>query len=206
MQQKRLIIALLISTAILFLWSYLVPPVKPPEPTATPASQASPQQTTTPAGTPVHSPSPLASATPGATAVASDAVSAAPHRVVSVKTPLYEAKLDTLGAEAVSWIIKKNKDSGQEIYSVAGDKKSKAPLELVSQEGLKRQPREAPLQLAIGDSSVDNLLSNTNYLVEGLDNNSGDAELTLAPGEKKRITFLLSDKASGLDVTKTLVL
>jgi YidC/Oxa1 family membrane protein insertase len=205
MQQKRLIIALLISTAILFLWSFLVP-VKPPEPSATPANQASPQQITTPTGTPVNSPSPLASAAPGATPVATDSVSAAPHRVVLVKTPLYEAKLDTLGAEAVSWIIKKNKDSGQEIYSVSSDKKSKVPLELVSQEGLKRQPREAPLQLAIGDPSVDNLLSNTNYLVEGLENNSGDTELTLAAGEKKRITFLLSDKASGLEVIKTLVL
>jgi YidC/Oxa1 family membrane protein insertase len=205
MQQKRLIIALLISTAILFLWSYLVP-VKPPQPSATPENQASPQQTATPPGTPVNSPSPPASTTPGPFPVATESVSAAPHRVISVKTPLYEAKLDTLGAEAISWIIKKNKDSGQEIYSVASDKKSKVPLELVSQEGLKRQPREAPLQLAIGDSSVDSLLSNTNYLVEGLENNSGDAELRLAPGEKKRITFLLGDKATGLDVTKTLVL
>jgi YidC/Oxa1 family membrane protein insertase len=205
MQQKRLIIALLISTAILFLWSYLIP-VKPPQPSATPENQASPQQTVTPPGAPVDSPSPSTSAAPGATALATDSAIAAPHRVVSVKTPLYEAKLDTLGAEAVSWIIKKNKDSGQEIYSVASDKKSKVPLELVSQEGLKRQPREAPLQLTIGDSSVDNLLSNTNYLLEGFENNTGDAQLTLAPGEKKRITFLLSDKATGLDVIKTLVL
>ena len=88
-------------------------------------------------------------------------------RNLRIKTPLYEAKLDSRGAEAISWIIKKNKDSGQEIYSVAGDKNNKVPLELVSQEGLKRQPREAPLQLATGDASVDRLLASTNYAGRG---------------------------------------
>ncbi|HEV2830257.1 MAG TPA: membrane protein insertase YidC [Pyrinomonadaceae bacterium] len=205
MQQKRLVIALLISTAILFLWSYLVP-VKPPQPDATPANQPSPQQTVTPQSTAVNSPAPAVGATPNVGPAPIDSVSAAPHRVVSIKTPLYEARLDTLGAEAISWIIKKNKDSGQEIYSVASDKKSHVPLELISQEGLKRQPREAPLQLAIGDPSVDNILGSTNYSVEGLDSATGDAELTLTAGEKKRITFLLNDKTTGLDVVKTIVL
>jgi len=44
MQQKRLIIALLISTAILFLWSYFNP-VKPPVPPPSPQNQTSPQPT-----------------------------------------------------------------------------------------------------------------------------------------------------------------
>jgi YidC/Oxa1 family membrane protein insertase len=202
MQQKRLIFALLISTAILFLWSYLVP-VKPPQQpaAASPSPQATQQQTPSPASTPAavagSTPPPSGSPAP---------VNTAPHRVVSIKTPLYEAKLDSLGAEAISWIIKKNKDSGQEIYSVAGDKKTKVPLELVSQEGLKRQPREAPLQLAIGDAAVDGLLTTTNYAIEGVEGGTGDSELVLGAGEKKRITFLLNDKATGLDVVKTLVL
>src|SRR6185503_20926443 len=98
MQQKRLIIALLISTAILFAWSYFVP-TKPPEPTPAPVNQPSPQQTATPQSTPVSSASPNASPSPA------EAVNSAPHRVVSIKTPLYEAKLDSLGAEAISWII-----------------------------------------------------------------------------------------------------
>jgi YidC/Oxa1 family membrane protein insertase len=198
MQQKRLIFALLISTAILFAWSYLVP-VKQPEPGAKPPTQATPQQTPTPVAT-VATPTPLPSASPG------QAANAAPHRIIVIKTPLYEAKLDSLGAEAISWIIKKNKDSGQDIYSVAGDKKTHIPLELVSQEGLKRQPREAPLQLAIGDTAVDGLLMSTNYVISGVDNASGDSELILGAGEKRRITFLLKDQATGLDVVKTLVL
>src|SRR5467141_3556372 len=144
MQQKRLILALLISTAILFLWSYLVP-VKPPQPPTSPSTQASPTQTATPLNTPI------AAATPLPTGSVVEPANTAPHRVISIRTPLYEAKLDSRGAEAISWIIKKNKDSNQEIYSVGGDTKTKLPLELVSQEGLKREPRQAPLQLATGD-------------------------------------------------------
>ena len=133
-------------------------------------------------------------------------VNTTPHRVISIKTPLYDVKLDSLGAEAISWIIKKNKDSGQDIHSVAGNKKNPVPLELVSQEGLKRQPREAPLQLSLRDPSVDALLTSTNYVIDGLDSSTGDSELTLGAGEKKRVTFLLNDKATGLDVVKTIVL
>ncbi len=198
MQQKRLILALLISTAILFLWSYLVP--KPPVSTPSASNQATPQQTASPATTAATTPTPLPAVLPNV------AANTTPHRIITIKTPLYEAKLDSLGAEAISWIIKKNKDSEQSIYSVAGDKKTHIPLELVSQEGLKRQPREAPLQLSIRDASVDALLSSTNYVIEGLGGQTGDSEVTLSPGEKRRITFLLTDRASGLDVVKTVEL
>jgi len=205
MQQKRLILALLISTAILFLWSYLVP-VKPPQPEPSPSTQATPQQTVTPQQTATPPNAPVAASTPVPAGSPGESANAAPHRIVLIKTPLYEAKLDSRGAEAISWIIKKNKDSGQEIYSVGGDKKTHIPLELVSQEGLKREPREAPLQLATGDGAVDSVLTSTNYSIDGVDSGTGDAELTLGAGEKRRITFLLKDGATGLDVAKTLVL
>jgi len=203
MQQKRLILALLISTAILFLWSTFV---RPPQPAPPPSTQATPQQTptlqstATPPNTAVAGPTPVPAASPV------ESVNAAPHRILLIKTPLYDAKLDSYGAEATSWIIKKNKDSQQPIYSVGGDRKTQLPLELVSQEGLKRRPREAPLQLATGDGAVDSLLTSTNYSIEGVDSGTGDAELTLRAGETKRITFLLKDAGTGLDVAKTLVL
>jgi YidC/Oxa1 family membrane protein insertase len=201
MQQKRLITALVISMAILFVWSYLVP-VKPPQPPAgSPSPQVSPQPTATQPNVPAAAtPTPVAAATPGEPAV--------PHRIVLIKTPLYEAKFDSLGAEAISWIVKRNKDSADknaEIYSLGPDGKTHVPLELVSQEGLKRQPRQAPLQLNLGDAAVDGLLTSTNYSIEGLDSGTGDSELVLGPGEKKRVTFVLKDGATGLDVTKTLV-
>ncbi len=208
MQQKRLISALLISTAILFLWSYLIPQPAPPNPN--PAAQPSPQQTVAPATEPVASP--VASGSPALEKVAPAPASAtpepvvlAPHRTIVIKSDLYQAKIDSLGAEAVSWIIRKNKDSQHEVYSVAGNRNAKIPLELISQEGLKRQPRDAPLQLATGDGALDGLLSSRDYLIEGVDAGTGDAEVLLAAGEKKRITFRLVDKASSLEVVKTLL-
>jgi YidC/Oxa1 family membrane protein insertase len=199
MQQKRLVIALLISTAILFLWSYLVPVKSPqpnPSPSPSPSTQASPQQSVTP----VPAQSPIAAGTPD------ESSTAAPRRTVLIKTPLYEAKLDSKGAEAISWIIKKNKDSGREIYSVAGDKNHHVPLELISPQGLRREPREVPLQLVTGDAAVDTILASTNYSIDGLEPGTGDAEFALGAGEKKRITFLFNDKGTGLDVAKTMVL
>ncbi|MGI9068253.1 MAG: YidC/Oxa1 family insertase periplasmic-domain containing protein [Pyrinomonadaceae bacterium] len=203
MQQKRLIIALLISTAILFLWSYLVPvqQQKPNPSPQSPSPQAStPQQTVSPPVGPATVPSPVPAASPIPSA------NAAPRRTLLIKTPLYEAKLDSRGAEAISWIIKKNKDTGQEIYSVAGAKSARVPLELVSPEGLKREPREAPLQLVTGDAAVDTLLASANYAIEGVDPGTGDFELTLGADEKKRISFVLRDSSTGLDVVKTIVL
>ncbi len=196
MQQKRLILALLISTAILFIWSYLAP-VKPPQPNSS-------------ATTPTSS----STSTPGQAAQKPDVQQPAqvlpvgqsqqePRRAVSVKTPLYEVKLDSKGAEVVSWIVKKNKDTDREINSVAGSRKQPVPLELVSGEGLKREPREAPLQLVTGDSSTDTILLSNNYRVEGA-SESGDIGLSLAPGDKKQIKFLLNDKGTGLEVIKTI--
>jgi len=173
-------------------------PVRPPQPAGA---------TPTPTATPAASASPVdhpAAPTPN---VQNEPVNSAPHRLITVKTPLYEAKFDSQGAEAVSWIIKKNKDNGpngQEIYSVGGDKNSRVPLELISPEGLKRQPRMAPLQILTGDATVDNTLATNNYTVESAENASGDTELTLAPGETKRVTFTL--KSSGVEITKTLVM
>ncbi len=211
MQQKRLILALLISTAILFLWSYLIPQ---PPPNPTPAAQPSPQQSVSQTPEPVSSPA-ASPATPsgtqstnapaGAASPTPEPATLAPHRTLLIKSALYKAKIDSRGAEIVSWIISKNKDSNSDVYSVAGNRSAKIPLELISQEGLKREPREAPLQLATGDGAVDSLLLSRDYLIEGVDAGTGDSEILLGAGEKKRITFRLTDKSTGLDVVKTLV-
>jgi YidC/Oxa1 family membrane protein insertase len=194
MQQKRLALALLISTAILFLWSYFFP-IKPPEPGPTPTPSPTVQSSVTP--TPTTSVTPA----PAQTATASESPDA-PHRTIIVKTPLYEAKLDSQGGEVISWIVKTNKDSGANIYSVGGTKESPMPLELVSPAGLARQPREVPLQVATGDATLDGLLAGRNYQVEGLDSNTN--EVNLSGNEAKNLTFILKDAATGLDVTKTI--
>ena len=197
MQQKRLILALLISTAILFSWSYLVPVQTPPQKPAENLAAASP--TPTPAS-PNASP-PLVPPEFTTTAAVGEGAQVS-RRTLSIKTPLYEAKFDSLGSDVVSWIIKKNKDSGHEINSVASDKNNKVPLELIPADGLKRQPREAPLQIITGDSVLDALLATRNYQVEGVDTPNGDVEIVLGANEKRSITFLLHDGATGLDVIK----
>lgn len=196
MQQKRLLLALIISSAILFLWTqfYPVPPTPKQNAGATPSPTASATASQA-----------ASSSTPVATpAVPTPNVNAAPQRTVTIRTPLYDAKFDTLGAEAISWIVKKNKNSQAPIYSVGGHKRDKVPLELISSEGLKRQPRMAPFQLQTGDSALDAALSSTTYSVEGVDSPNGDVDINLGPGEKKEITFVLED-SNRVQVRKKIV-
>lgn len=194
MQQKRLLLALILSSAILFLWSYFYPVPPPPNQNA----GSTPSPTASPTASQAES-----SSTPAAPPVTLDLVNAAPQRTITISTPLYDAKFDTLGAEPVSWVIKRNKNSNAEIYSVAGDKRDKKPLELISPEGLTRQPRMVPLQVHTGDSALDVALSGSTYRVEGVDSESGDVDLNLGPGEKKQITFVLED-ANRIQVRKTI--
>ena len=185
----------MISAAILLLWTWFYPTPTPPKdqqaaatPSPSPAATANPTQSPVPAA-------------PTSAPVAT--ISEAPQRTITVKTDLYDAKFDTRGAEPISWVIKKNKHSNTDIYSVAGHKKDKKPLELISPEGLKRQPRLVPLQVQTGDAALDTLLASSTYRVEGADVSNGDVELSLAAGETKQLTFVLED-ANGLQVRKTI--
>ena len=199
MQQKRLILAVILSSAILFTWSYLYP-VKPPQ-NGQQAAGASPS------ASPSSSTSTTALATQASNSAQTPAAgqNTAPQRIITIKTPLYEVKFDTRGAEPISWIIKRNKYSGAEIFSVAGKKSDRIPLELISPEGLKRQPRQVPLQIQTGDASLDGILASATYRLEGLDTNStGNLELNLSSGEKKPLVFALDDP-SGVQIRKTLI-
>jgi YidC/Oxa1 family membrane protein insertase len=200
MQQKRLIIAVILSSAILFIWSYLYP-VKPPQnnqQTAGASPSASPASSSTNNTAAVNQ-------TSNAAQTVSVAPNAAPQRIITVKTPLYEAKFDTRGAEPISWIIKKNKNGGADIFSVAGKKSDRIPLELISPEGLKRQPRQVPLQIQTGDATLDGTLAAATYRLEGEDTNSaGDLEINLSSGQKKPLVFALDDP-NGVQVRKTLI-
>src|ERR1043165_4712961 len=195
MQQKRLLLALVISSAILFLWTIFYPaPPANQRPGATPSPTASPAATQQIANS---------NPAPAPTTTFTANVSAAPQRTITVKTPLYDVKFDTLGAEPVSWIIKVNKNGqgDKEVYSVAGRKSDKKPLELISPEGLQRQPRMVPLQLQTGDAAFDLALSSSTYKVEGVDQPSGDAEVNVGEGQKKELTFVLED-SNGVQVRK----
>ena len=195
MQQRRLLLALLLSSVILFAWTYFFPAPTPP---------ANQQAGTTPSPSPAATADASQSQAPTApTAPVLTTINEAPQRTITIRTELYDAKFDTRGAEPISWIIKKNKNSGSEIYSVAGHKSEKKPLELISPEGLKRQPRLVPLQLHTGDAALDTLLASSTYRVEGADVSNGDVELNLGENETKQLTFVLED-SNGLQVRKTI--
>src|SRR6476660_5970765 len=111
MQQRQILLALALSMAILVAWNFLSPVQRQNKNNgATPSPSAS--STTTPGAT--TSPQPT-SASP---APAPNVTSAA-KRLITIRTPLYEAKFDTLGAEPISWVIKKNQITDSEIFSVA---------------------------------------------------------------------------------------
>ena len=197
MQQRRLLIALILSLGILFLWTYFSPVPSPKNQQQQGAAATAPS----PTAAPTASQAPVATAAPS---TPSTAINQAPQRTITVKTDLYEVKFDTRGAEPISWIIKKNRFSNTEIFSVAGKKSERKPLELISSEGLNRQPRQVPFQLQTGDATLDAVLASSTYRVEGADiSSNGDVDLNIAPREKKQLTFVLED-ANGLQVRKSI--
>src|SRR6185312_1759312 len=197
MQQKRLVLALLISTVVLIGWNYLFP-IKSPQNTNKPAPTASPA---------APSPTANAQASPAVTPSSTTSVinQSVRQRGIIVTTPLYHARFDNQGAVATSWILTRNKDTGKELTSAGSDKNHTIRLELISEEGLKHVPREAPFALATGDPSLDYLLSSSNFEVEGFsDSGGGDLGIKLAANEQKRVNFVLRDSANNLEVTKAI--
>ena len=215
MQQKRFLLAIVISAAILFGWSYLFPPTKPnqqnantqatqqPSPdAATPAPQAS-NAPATPA--PAAQQQQQAAQASGAPATQDTT----PQRTITVKSPYYEVKLDTRGAVASSWIItkiinleKNDPQSARDLHSVGGTKENPQPLQLISPIGKERN--ELPLRLVTGDQTMDDVLASRNFraAIDGKELESDT--LDIQPGESKRIDFTMRDEATGLDVTKSI--
>jgi len=197
MQQQRLLLALVISAAILFGWSYLFP-VKNPKPTQAPAGNAPPTPQLATGNQPAATPS------QGTQPPAALAAQTTPQRVIQITTPLYQVKLDSQGAVATSWILRKNQANGRPLFSDGVSRNNPIPLELVSAEGLNHQPREAPLQVVTGDPGLNYLLYSRNFSVEGFEKNSGAIEINLAAGEKRTITFTLSEPSQGFSLQKAI--
>lgn len=198
MDQKRLLLAFVLSAVILFGWTYLFPPP------ANEQQNANTSQTANASPTPAPSQQPAqADAQPALTAPTSpDTV---PQRTVIVSTPLYEVKFDNRGATAKSWIIKKNKEKGGEgkpLRSVSSTKDNPQPLELLSQEGLNRGL--APLRILTGRQDLDSTLASRNFVVGGVEGGTTDAQLDLKPGEQKTVEFSLTEPGSNLEVLKRL--
>src|SRR5262245_24955576 len=111
MQQKRLILALVLSSAILFAWSYFYP-VKPPQNNQSAAATSSPSPTVNPA-TGQASTSGTTQPGPPAPGAAAGPINAAPQRTITIRTPLYVVKFDSQGGEPVSWVLIKNRNTNK---------------------------------------------------------------------------------------------
>jgi YidC/Oxa1 family membrane protein insertase len=204
MDQKRLLLAFALSAIILFGWTFLVERNSPPRQVN--ANQAA---TSTPSAAPSVAPSTTSQPMQSDAASAPDNV---PQRFVKVTTPLYEVRFDNKGAVATSWIVTKNKRTGQPLYSVAGSKNSHEPLELIpsektlqsAPENVRQEARSSALRLITGDAAFDNLLASRNYVVGGIEGESSETQLEIKAGETKTVSFTLRDEATGSEIVKTL--
>lgn len=203
MQQRRFVLALVLSAAILFGWGYLqrrLFPVQPqPQGNANTSTSVPEQQTATP------SPQTDAPASNQPQIAAGTSVQeTTPPRTVSIKTPLYEVRLDNRGAVVTNWILKslpsENGNPGRPLYSVAGGKDNPQPLELIPQDGIKHG--QATFQLVTGDQNLDSLLASRNYQIAGAGADGEAINLDIGPGQTQTVEFVLQDEATGLSASK----
>lgn len=194
--QYRFLIAAVLSMLVLFGWSYFNPPTTPPADDANTAANGNVAQT--PAGQ--QSPTPQQQATPQSEQTQTATPDTAPNRTITIKSPLYEVKLDTKGAVATSWVLLRNRTpkDDAELYA-AGSDGEKKPLQLISDKALTSTPREVPFRLSTDDQAINAIVNDRNYTVT-------DAEetITLGAGEERKIEFTLTDGA-GVEVKKSFV-
>ncbi|MEO7539559.1 MAG: membrane protein insertase YidC [Pyrinomonadaceae bacterium] len=193
--QSRFMIAAVLSLVILFGWSYFFSP-KPPANTSNTAANANTAAPATPAVTQAAA----TPQTPGEMAAATTPDTTS-NRTITIKSPLYEVTLDSKGAVATSWVILQNQSPKSQfpVYADGSNGTEKKPLQLISEEALKRSPREIPFRLATDDQNLTTLINDRNYQIS-----AAEDTFTLAAGEEKPIDFTLTD-ASGVEVKKSFV-
>lgn len=195
--QSRFLIAAVLSMVILFGWSYFFAPTPPANNnsnTAANSNAAVAEQT--------------ADATPAAATqppveinqVAQSPGVEAPHKELTIKSSLYEVKLDSKGAVASSWILYRNKSpkGDTEIFADGSTGADKAPLQLISEKALEPERRELPFRLSVGQGPVDLLINNKSYEVVG-----GEGLIELSAGESKTVEFVLRDQITWADTGQT---
>ena len=182
--------------AILFGWSYFLAPQPPANDNSntaansnTAVSEQSPQATPAAAQSPVQ-----------VNEVAESPGVEAPHKELTIKSSLYEVKLDSKGAVASSWILYRNKSpkNDSEIFADGSTGADKAPLQLISEKALEPERRELPFRLSVGQGPVDLLINNKSYEVVG-----GEGLIELNAGESRTVEFVLRDQITWADTGQT---
>jgi YidC/Oxa1 family membrane protein insertase len=191
--QSRFLAAAAISMAVLFGWSYFFAPQKPAgDANANVTANANTAPAATPQSVPTAQPPQAQPET------ASTNPDTTPNRSITIRSPLYEVKLDSKGAVATSWVLIQNKSPKEErpLWADGSTESDKMPLQLISPEALSKSPREVPFRLSTDDASLNALLNERNYEITG-----AEADIVLAAGQEKQVDFKLID--GGVEVTKT---
>ena len=185
--QSRFLIAAVLSMGFLFVWSYFFAPQKPVTDNANTAQVVSTNSAPTPEIQQPNQQAQLPETSP-------DAV---PSRQITIKSPLYEVKLDSKGALASSWILLKDISPKGErpLFADGSTENEKIPLQLISSKALEN--REIPFRLLTDDQNLNNLLNNRNYQISAT-----EETITLGEGQEKQIDFTMTD-GNGVEVTKS---
>ena len=200
--QTRFLLAAVLSMIVLTAWGYFFAPETPVDeaPNVEQTNTANSNSESKPAPKPTKAEETPEKAENVETAD-EDEVDEAPNRTIVIKTPLYEAKLDSKGAVATSWVLllndSKSKNDRKALFAQGSTKDNGKPLELVSPEGLKREPREVPFKLFTGDEKLDSFVNGKNYEVS-----VSDESIELSGSDTKQIDFTLKN-GDGTEVTKS---
>lgn len=184
--QSRFLLAAVLSMVVLLGWSYFFAPKPKPNDNTNTAQVAETQATPTPQVETTPTPQPETVQTvPDET----------PNKQITVKSPLYQVKLDSKGALATSWILIKNprgENRDRLLWADGSTEENKIPLELILQDN---PNREFPFRLYTGDQNLDTLLNDRNYQV------SENNDVNLDGNAAKQIDFTL--KSGDVEVVKS---
>ncbi len=201
--QSNFLLAAVLCMFVLTGWMYFFAPKKTEEELANANTNTNVSQTNTNSNAEAQS-TPEASdeqsSSGNNTEITSDAAS---NKLIKIKTPLYEATLDSKGAVATSWILLVNdtklERNRKNLYAHGSTKSKKIPLELISQKGLKQEPALAPFQLSTDDEQLNKTLNYKNYQVS-----LNDDIVELSGKDSKQIDFTFEGE-NGVKVTKSFV-
>ncbi|GIU82758.1 MAG: membrane protein insertase YidC [Pyrinomonadaceae bacterium] len=183
--QARILLATALSMLVIGLWSYFFAPEPPKE---------KPKETTTQQADVAEKPSESLSEQ-----TTIKPVNTAPNRTITIKTPLYEAKFDSKGALATSWVLIKNVHDQHEklLFANGSDGTSGNPLQLISQKAL--ETRQLPFRLVSNRADLEAFLNESTYEVL-----TDSENIELKGSESKQIDFRLVSP-EGFEITKSFI-
>ncbi len=207
--QRRFLVAAILSLLVFSGWAYLRPAEKPEDANSNLAeanlerddnssntNQKGNGSDTNASAQPAITPNEEAVEAPNEVEQAPDET---PNRSITIRSPLYEARIDSKGAVATSWILLLNDSSSEDdrkpLYAQGSTKETHIPLQLINAEGLKQG--EEPFKLITGNQAIDGVINSRNYQVSG-----AEGEINLKGEESKKIDFVLKT-ADGTEVTKS---